>query len=365
MKTIKEVTMKTLCLIGILLFSVPTFAKKQDLRSKIGPTVHAPIEHQDKLYFLSTTGGLFQSDKEIKSAKLLAQTDQVTVSPLTLVNEFLFFGDGLTEHTTSGLYRYHLKTKKIDKKLKVQGHIQRKIRHHQGRLFVGQGTFGLNVYDTDLSHKWGVKEIQKQKLTIDSNPIIYKDLVCVASTKTYNAIICLDKASGKLKHNYPLKESPKGELSLSGKYLYGFSTEADMLKTKFDIKSHLYVIDLENNKLIKNIELRGYNFFKAPAISEDKVLVNISTGDILLVDIVKGKIEYIGEFPEPFVSTPFVLNDEYCTIGIMGKLLCYKKGKNQYHITKEKRLFESPVGNINVMNNKAYIPSRMGYFIVR
>lgn len=358
--------MKTIIivLIGLLSFNVLA-TKKQSLRSKIGPTVHGPVSIDDKLYFLSTSGGLFKSDKEIKKADLIAETSIVTVSPLTHIKDFLFFGDGLHDNNKATVYRFNLKKGKIDKQIKIKGHMQREIAFDKGKLFVGLGEGGFASYDYDLNKKWDITSVNKKKLHVDSNPKIYKDLVCFTSIYSYKAVICVDKESGKLKHKYEFKESPKGELGLAGKYLYGFSSEADMMKSKFDIKAHLFVINLETNKLTKNIELRGYNFFEAPVIDKDNVLVNLSTGDILVINLESGKIEYVGEFPEPFVSKPFILGKEYCAIGIMGKLLCYKKGKNQYHITREKRLFESPVGNISIIDNKAYVPSRMGYFIIR
>lgn len=349
----------------LLLLMSSAYAKKQDTRSLIGPTVHAPIKIGKNLFFLSTTGALYKSDSKLKTVKLLGKTKQVSVSPLSHDGNFLYFGDGLHEAQKSTLYKFDLKQNKIVKELPVKGHIQRKISISKESIFVGMGIGGLSAYDKDLKLKWNISKVHGKKLHIDSNPIIYKDLVCVASVYTYKAIICVDKSSGKLKKTYSFKESPKSELGISGKLLYGFTTEADMMKSKFDIKSNLYVINLEDNKLIKKVELRGYNFFTAPIVDKNRILVNLSTGDILVIDLMSGKIEFVGVFPEPFVSTPFVLNNHFCAIGIMGKLQCFEKGKNQYHITKDKRLFESPVGTIRVIDKKAFIPSRMGYFIVR
>ena len=352
-------------LIVFLMLTQLAWAKKQDTRSLIGPTVHAPIKIRKDLYFLSTTGGLYKSDLKLESVKLMAKTKQVTVSPLTHFKGSLYFGDGLHEAKKSSLYRYDLKKKKIITTLTVPGHIQREVAAHKDLLYVGSGVNGISAYDQHLSLKWNVKKANKKALHIDSNPITYKDLVCVASIYTYKAIICLDKLTGKVKKTYEFKESPKSELGISGNLLYGFTSEADMMKSKFDIKSNLFVIDLEKNKIVKNVELRGYNFFRAPVVKENKILVNISTGDILVIDLISGKIEFVGVFPEPFVSTPFILNSQFCAIGIMGKLLCYEKGKSQYHVTKDKRLFESPVGTIRVIDGKAFVPSRMGYFLVR
>ena len=48
----------------------------------------------------------------------------------------------------------------------------------------------------------------------------------------------------------------------------------------------------------------------------------------------------------------------------MGKLICKEKGKDQYVITKEKRFFESPVGEIGPLGDKILSVSRTGYFEV-
>jgi hypothetical protein len=56
------------------------------------------------------------------------------------------------------------------------------------------------------------------------------------------------------------------------------------------------------------------------------------------------------------------MDKNYCAIGIMGQLLCYEKGKTQYHVARKKRYFESPIGIIKEIDGKIYVPSRMGFF---
>jgi hypothetical protein len=73
----------------------------------------------------------------------------------------------------------------------------------------------------------------------------------------------------------------------------------------------------------------------------------------------------VGEFPEPFVSNAFKMDDALCAIGVMGELLCYKQAKSSYALSTEKRYTESPIGQIKAkINGKYYIPSRIGYLIL-
>lgn len=348
----------------ILLLAVSAFAKekKQDLRSLIGPTVHAPTKVGKSLYFLSTTGGLYKSSDYLLTAKLIGQTDMRSVSPITQDGDFFYFGEGLHDNKKTSFYKFNIKKEKIVKKVSIAGHIQRAVAIDKDFIFAGLGHDGFAAFDKDLNIKWSLKKYQGKELHVDANPIIYKDKICFSAIYNYKGVICLDKKTGKVISSFKLKENPKSELGLHKNLLYGMSTEADMMKTKFDIKSHIYVIDLDKMKQIHNKELRGYNFFKMPVVDGDNLLVNLSTGDIIKVNLLDMKVEFIGDFPEPFVSTPFMLKNEYCAIGIMGKVLCYEKGKTQYHISKEKRLFESPVGTIKVIEEEAYIPSRMGFF---
>lgn len=349
-------------LISLISFSVSAKVGKQDIRSLIGPTAHAPIKVDNTLYFLSTTGGIFKSTDQLKTAKLIGKTDMVTVSPITKDGDFFYFGEGLHDNKKTSLYKFNYKKEKIVKKISIAGHIQRALAVESDFIYAGLGHDGVAAFDKDLNLKWSLKKHKGKELHVDANPIIYKKNVCVSSIYNYKGILCIDKETGKVVNDFTFKENPKSELGLHKNLLYGLTTEADLMKVKFDIKSHLYVIDLDKMKQTQNKELRGYNFFKFPVVDDNNLLVNLSTGDFIKVNLKDGKVEFIGDFPEPFVSTPFMLKNEYCTIGIMGKILCYEKGKTQYHITKDKRYFESPVGTIKVIDGQAYVPSRMGFF---
>lgn len=136
-----------------------------------------------------------------------------------------------------------------------------------------------------------------------------------------------------------------------------------MIDSKWDTPSRFFIVNLEEKKLHKEVELRGFNFYSPQRISKNEVFVSISTGDIISISLETGKINYISEFPEPFISNTFIHENQYCTLGVMGMLLCFKKTKGSYGITLEKRYFETPIGRIGeAIEGKLYVPSRLGFF---
>jgi len=336
--------------------------EQQSLRSKIGPTVRLPILYDDKFIFLTGGGVLVETDKEFKSSEILYKTEKPTVSPITQYEDILIFGEGLHDHKKSKIYFYNIKKRSLVKSLPISGHIQRNSTVNGDTLYVGAGYGGLVAIDLKkLQIKWEITQYNKKELHVDSNPIVYKDKVCFTSIYEYKAILCANK-SGKISKNYKRELNPKGELVLLSGMLVSMSTDADMMKLKFDYPSKLAIIDLNKDLIVHDIKLRGFNFFKPLIMNDSELMYNISTGDMISINIKSGKIGYIGEFPEPFVSTPFKRSNSYCSIGLMGKLICKEKGADQYVITKEKRFFESPVGEVGTVGGVLLSSSRVGYF---
>ena len=216
----------------MIVCSFISYAKDQDIRSKIGPTVHAPLKYKDHLYFLSTTGGIYKSQDKLKTANLIGQTEKVTVSPLNVDGDFFYFGEGLHDSQKTSLYKYDPKLEKIVKQVSVKGHIQRALAFDEKSIFIGSGPGGFISLDKELKSQWSLEKVSKKTLHVDANPILYKEMVCFSSIYDYKGIVCANKTDGKIKFQIPLEENPKSELGLSGHLLYGMSTEADMMKNE-------------------------------------------------------------------------------------------------------------------------------------
>ena len=356
-------------LLTILIFILSTTllaaeeASEQSLRSKIGPTVRSPLFIENHFYFLSAGGVLIKANYKFENEKILFQTKLPTASPIYQYGDLIIFGEGLHNHNESSLYIYNLKKEKLVKKIEVNGHVQRAPLVYKDLILVGTGPDGLHAYDRkSYEFKWKINKHESKSLHVDSNPIAYKDKICFTSVYESKLILC-SNLEGKVIKSFEAKENPKGELSLVKNKLLTLETEADMMKLKFDIPSLVKIINLDNLKIEKEIKLRGFNFFRPLDLNNDEVMYNLSTGDMITINITNGKIGYIGEFPEPFVSTPFILNSSVCSLGLMGKLICKEKAQDQYVVTKEKRFFESIVGEVTNINGRIYAASRMGYFI--
>ena len=339
-------------------------------RSEIGPTFSAPIKYNKKLFFLSTSGKFFESDLDLKKGKLLYETRLPTMSGPTLIGDDIWFGEGLHADKKSKIYAFNLKSKKLSFQMPINGHVQRDFLGDGENIYFGAGPGGLVALDKNTKKiLWKKDKIPQGKIHIDSNIVVYKQQVCVASVYGVKGIICFNKISGDLVQTYPLSHSPKGEISLSGSRLYGMATEANMVKMEWKKEGHLYVIDLAKGKKTLSQKFRGYNFFRPYLLNVDQVFMTLSTGDFLIFDLRTGKVDYVGEFPEPFISSPFVIpgvKKELCSIGIMGQLLCFQRKGKTYVMSRKQRFFESPIGIVKSreMGGKFYFPSRIGYFML-
>lgn len=333
-------------------------------RVKIGPTINSPIEYKGKLYFLSTTGVLYESNYDLSDIKNIYQTALTSFCALTLHNGVLYFGEGLHTNTKTNFYAFDLKTKKQVFKIAVDGHIERPPVINNNIAYVGLGPSGIGALDLKTQKFiWQTKVIKSGNLHVDSTPVISNQQLCTVSIYDFKGIFCLNLKDGRETYHLASSLSPKSEIGVNGDVLFGYTTEANMNDLKGDTPSNFFIWNLKDKKLIKEVKLRGYNFFAPLVISSNEVFVTLSTGDLITINLDTGALTYVGEFPEPFISNAFKIDGALCAIGVMGQQLCYKPVKGGYALTVEKRHSESTVGQIkNMINGKYYIPSRIGYF---
>lgn len=334
-------------------------------RSKIGPTFSSPVLYENNLYFVATTGILYKSNLDLSNPEILFDGKKQSMSSLVLSGSVVYWGEGLHEDKISTFHAFDLKTKKILKEIKVDGHIERGAFVHNDILYTGLGDGGVAAFKVNTLDKvWQTKEAGGKALHGDGNIVFVENKICTTSVYQLKAIVCFDPANGKVVNTFVLKKNPKSEITSSNSLITGFATEATLIDSKkWNIPADLYVVDLLNNKINVEKELRGFNFF-APAIFDDQAFVTLSTGDFITVSLKNGAIGYIGEFAEPFINNSFLYKNNLCAVGIMGKFMCYSKNKNGYGIANDSRFMETPIGKITMIGKKFYAPSRMGYFIV-
>jgi hypothetical protein len=338
-------------------------ADTSNIRAKIGSTFSAPVSVGDKFYFVATTGVLFESDKNFKVVTKLYEGKKQSLGNLTLIDQKLFWGDGLHTDTKSILHIFDLKTKKIIKDLEVTGHIERAPLLHNGLVILPLGPGGIMaINSSDFKTKWIATEFEGKKLHVDSNILLISDKLCATSVYQLKGVFCLDPKTGKVTQASQLTRNPKSEITIWKNHVVGFATEGDLANPKWDIPSDFFIYDVKNDKMKMSKELRGFNFF-APFISGDEAFVTLSTGDFILIGLNDGKIQFLGEFPEPFLNNTFMKGSEYCSIGIMGKYMCYGKTKSGFALTVDKRLMETIIGKITYQNHILIAPTRVGYFV--
>jgi len=349
--------------ITIILINGAAQADNQDVRAKIGSTFSAPVIYGNKYYFVATTGVLFEADKDFKKVTQLYDGKKQSLGALTLADNKLFWGDGLHTDKKSVLHIFDLKAKKILKDLDVVGHIERAPLHHQELIYLPLGPSGvMAINSTDFKMKWHATTFENKKLHIDSNILVVGNKICVTSVYELKGVVCLESKTGKVLQASQLTRDPKSEIALWKNHVVGFATEGDLVKPKWDIPADLFIYDVENDKMKMSKELRGFNFF-APYILGDEAFVTLSTGDFILINLNNGKIQFLGEFPEPFTNNAFVKGTDFCGIGIMGKYMCYGKTKSGYGLTIDKRLMETIIGRITYVDSQLIAPSRVGFYI--
>lgn len=350
----------------VLLFSLSLQAEvKPDLRSQIGSTFSAPVAWGNNYYFVATTGVLYEANKDFSAVAKLYEGKKQSLGTLLLHQDKLIWGEGVHTDSKVTLHIFDLKTKKLFKDIPVDGHIERAPLATKGLILLPLGSGGIQALkEKDLSPLWHTKEFNGKKLHVDSNMVEVGNKVCVASIYETKGIVCFDPKNGKITQMAQLKRNPKSELVTWKGHVVGFATEGDLTTPKWDIPGDLFVYDVEKDKFKMLKELRGFNFF-APVIEDDFGFVTLSTGDFLLINLNDGKIHFMGEFPEPFINSPFIRHGQYCGIGIMGKLMCYSKTKSDFALAVDRRLLETVVGKISVFDGNIVAPSRIGYALIK
>ncbi|MBY0412882.1 MAG: hypothetical protein K2Q18_01890, partial [Bdellovibrionales bacterium] len=116
-------------------------------RVKIGPTINSPIEYQGKIYFLATTGVLYESNYDLSEIKDIFKTKLPSFSALTLHEGVLYFGEGLHDDKKTNFYAFNLKNKKLAFQFSTQGHIERPPVIQGNIAYVGLGPDGIGALD--------------------------------------------------------------------------------------------------------------------------------------------------------------------------------------------------------------------------
>lgn len=358
-------------LIGLLLLSKTFAAPKTDTKVKfqttdnrvqIGSTFSPPVEYQGQYYFVATSGVLFESDPEFKKVTKLIEGKKQSMGALLLAEDKLWWGEGMHTDDKTLFHIYDLKTKKMIKELELPGHSERSPLILGDLLILPVGAAGIKAFNKKtFVEVWHTQIHNGKKLHVDSNLLPVSNLVCATSVYDYRGVICVEPDTGKVSVAVDLKKNPKSEIAEWKGNVVGFSTEADLVNAKFTVPADFYVVDVKNKKLLVNKELRGFNFF-APQITGDEAFVTLSTGDFLKVSLIDGKILYMGEFAEPFINNAFMMDGDFCGLGIMGKFLCFKQTKAGFGKSVDKRLMETPIGKVVLIGKKYLAPSRVGYF---
>ncbi|MBI2519280.1 MAG: PQQ-binding-like beta-propeller repeat protein [Bdellovibrio sp.] len=355
-------------LLGLIFLSITGhgFTATTEVRSQIGPLINPPVVSGKDLYLLATTGVLYQTDPLITKTKVLFQTKINSICPLTLKDSVLYFGEGLHDDIKTEFYAYDLKEQKLKFSLPQEGHIERAPLVTAEKIFVGLGPGGIAAIDLKSQKVlWSKKKIEEGDLHIDSTPVSYKNMICIASVYTYKGVVCLNEKNGEKVFAVALDKNPKSEIRLSGNLLFGMSTEATIMDNNWKTPSSLYVIDLDKNKKTVDISLRGYNFFAPTLTSAQEVFLGLSTGDMILVNLTNGGITFIGEMKAPIASTPFIRHGFYCATSIEGRLRCYQRGKDEFKLAEEQELQEVITGVVSSINGNFYIPTRTGHRLLQ
>ena len=350
-------------ILTLLLFS--SFAKSAtpEIRQKIGNIFTAPLLYNEKYYFVSTAGILYESNKDLSEVTSLYSGTRQTIGVMTLVNDKLFWGDGLHTDQKTTLHVYDLKAKALLKDIELDGHINRAPLVQAGLIILPLGPSGIVALDLKtFSLKWKTESYGNKKIHVDSNLVVVEDKVCGTSVGDTKGLFCVKTKTGVITQFSQLMRDPKSDITVWKNHLVGYATEGDIARAKFDIPSDLFIYDVKADKIILSKELRGFSYFP-PSIQDDEAFITLSTGDFLLLNLTDGIIFFIGEYPEPFINNPFRKDGEYCGIGIMGKYMCFKRTKAGLGINLYKSLNETVLGRVSVWDSKILAPTKTGYYL--
>lgn len=335
---------------------------KEEVRGKIGSVFAAPVRVGNQFYFVSTAGVLFEAVPDFTLVNKLFEGKKQSIAGVVQHDGKLYWGDGLHQDTKSNLHVFDLAKKKLDRVVSIDGHVERAGLVQDATLFLPAGPGGVAAVDLKTNAVlWQTKTFEGKPIHVDSNLVSVSGKICATSIYQTKGVICLEPKTGKVMQLGVLRRDPKSEITVWNNHIVGFATEADLMKAKFDIPADFYVYDVAGNKFRHNKELRGFNFF-APAITGNGAFITLSTGDFIIFHLDSGKIEFIGEFSEPFINNPFMMGENYCAIAVMGKFQCYLKTKSGFALTTDKRLGDTVIGKI-LVDQKLIAPTRVGYYV--
>ncbi len=362
---------------------------KEKIQSLIGPVYGNTIDFQNHFYAVSSSGVLFKIQQDFTKMTVLHKGQSQSTGYLTLYEKsdkehILIWGDGIHFHNKSQLYFYHIESNSLVKSIPLDGHIEKGVIIEENKiqnaahLYVTHGDGGVSKIDLmNYGLLWNKKDYNKSPIHSDSKVIIFDQLACFGVIKNLKGILCVQKMTGDIVKFFPLKYQPFGELHYDQKTheLYGFSTDASMTETEFRKPSTLYLINLSKQSMTFEKEFRGYNIF-GPMKIMDEFLVSLSTGEILSYSHTRQDLKMIHDFPEPFINNFVAKENRYCTLGIMGKLLCFERNKIinsdpktnalkksesfQYAKVKDERLLITTIGETQLTGNFLLIPTRQG-----
>ncbi len=349
-------------LIITLAFAQGPALKIQKERQDIGPVYASPLKYKGRIVFLSSTGGLYESTFEQKKLKLLYQAKLSTIAQLVLHGDVVYFGDGLHEDKESNLYGFDLKKSKLVFAVTVPGHIEKAVRIVGDKIITGLGPAGVGAFDLSTGKSiWHLKTHTEKNIHVDSEPIVDGDKFYVGAIYDHKAVLAVKISDGSVMWSADLEKSPKMDLILYKNKIIGLSTEAGLMAEKRDVPADFFIVDKDSGKLLLQKELRGANFFPQ-LIKDNAAFVSLMTGDLISIDLEKGAVTVIDQYPEPFIATTFSSSKGLCAVSFMGRLACYKNKKSML----KKDLGEQVIGRIGPeLAGKFYLPTRAGYYILR
>lgn len=337
--------------------------KSLNASAQVGAIYRAPIKYRDNLYFLASSGTLYKSDSKFKKLTSLFQTTKKTISALERDNNILYFGDGLHHDEISFLYAYDMKKNKLLFQKKIKGHIEKKPIIYKDKVIFSSGRGGLIALNKKTGESiWKLSRNLTKALHIDSTPVIVKDKMFFTSIYENKGLYSAEPKSGKILSFYPSKEDIKNDLLVFGKYIISFETKALIDSKDRNISTLMRVFDTQKKKFIKDLKLRGHNFF-IQKTDNDFVNIALSSGDIVRVSIPELKTTYLNLYPEPFMSSSFKYNKLDCFFSTLGRFSCYdSKGSKK----KESRdILRAAFGDIAVVDGSIYIPTKSGYLLYK
>jgi hypothetical protein len=358
--------MNKFCVLILLLINNSAFGQTKALPApsevgQMGSVYRPPIKVGSHLYILASSGTLFKTDLNLKNQMPLFQTEKKTFSGILRDKNILYFGDGLHHDKASFFYAYDLVKNKIVFKLPVKGHIEKFPIKYKKNIIFSAGIGGLISIDAKSGKvMWKITKDLTKSLHIDATPIIKGSTLYFSSIYNHKALLCADADHGKLTCSHPTKLGVANDILDYGKYLVSFHTTARSTTKKYETPTLLKIFDIEQKKYIKEIKLRGFNFFINKS-RENQINLATSSGDIIRVEVPSGKVSYLDQHPEPYMSSSFRLDDNDCFFSTMGRFSCYNSAHKR--VTESRDVLRAAIGDISKIDGKFYIPTRIGMLI--